>query len=144
MTENAVKYSRGYHLQLRDDAVFSSGITGFAVATEFVSLLPTGRICLRHGYATDGITCITGTPWEFLLSRPWLVNGSFPHDGIYQLIRLGLLPAKVKKQADEMLREVCVLGGADQWQADIVYRFVEHLGGLAGLEDGERPLLEAP
>lgn len=141
MTKGKVEYSKGYRYQLKNMAVFETGILGFSICTEFVTLSPTGTLWLRSGYATDGVTGITGSVWAPLLERKWLIYGSFGHDGLYQLMRLRLLPSTFRPLADRLLKEWCLSAKAPQWQADAVLFMVENFGRVT---DPDREILIAP
>lgn len=144
MTADRVLYSDGFRWQLREPAVFETGIKGFTCVTEYVVLTCHGRLHLKSGYATDGITGITGKPWACLFERKWLRRGSFGHDGLYQLIRIGLLPRELRDKADQLLRQWCIEDGAWKWQADAVYKIVAETAADAVLPSSERPVLVAP
>lgn len=105
MMTNCVRYEAGLRRVLAEDAAFETGIVGLDIKTPFVELTPAGRLLLRSRYSTDGITGITGTPWAWLLEKRWLIYAAFGHDGLYQLIRLGLLPVKYRAVADDLLRQ---------------------------------------
>jgi len=144
MTSDRVHYSTGYRWQLREDAIFDTGIKGVTAVTDYVVLDTHGKLFLRGGYATDGVTGITGTPWACLLEKQWLKRGSFGHDGLYQLIRAGLLDREHRRTADALLKKWCLKDGAWEWQAETVHRVVKKMAGDAIMPSSERPILVAP
>jgi hypothetical protein len=144
VTTDRVYYSDGYRWLLREDAAFQTYLCGYDVHNDMIALSPSGFLLVKRGYATDGVTGITGTPWAWLLERPWLRRGSFGHDAIYQLIRLGLLPRECKKAGDQLLHDCCLQDGAWAWQADFALTMVRRHGQGAVMPSSERPVLVAP
>lgn len=144
MTTNCVRYEAGLRRVLAEDAVFETGILGFNIVTPFVELNEGGRLLMRARYATDGITGITGTPWAWLLERKWLIFAAFGHDGLYQLIRLGLLPVKYRAVADDLLRRWSLEAGAWQWQADMAHGITNKHGVTAIFPSAQVQILVAP
>lgn len=144
MTFEKARHRRGYHWVLAECACYQTSIIGREAVTEYVSLLNDGRIYLKERYATDGITGITGKLWEKLFTRSWLENRSYPHDGIYQLIRLGLIPAFCKINADDDLKKGCIKDGAYIWMAHLVWKMVDKYGGKAIDSKYNRPIIEIP
>lgn len=143
MTTDCVKYSKGYKYQLQDDMVVPTYIKGHKIVTDFVCLREDGLLWLRKGYATDGVTGISGTPWAWLLERGWLLYASFGHDGLYQLIKLGLLPKEYRNVADRLIERWSLLSGAWEWQANLVYKVVDALGDNV-IRNGDREIFYAP
>lgn len=95
-----MKYKEGYRYVLAAQEVFSTGIhPARIINTEFISLYPSGRLELAFGYAWDGST--------FALQTRWCKRGSACHDAICQLIQLGLLDRKWKRQGDYEYYNLC-------------------------------------
>lgn len=144
-TINSIEYSTGVHWVSRKPAVYETGIKGLTIVSDYVILAPSGRLFLPDNYAIDGITGITGWPWERLLARPWLKNNCWHHDGFCQLVRLGLLDASYIPQIHEEFLRGCIRDGAWKWQAEIAYRMVSKFGNpKANTEHLNRPVLIAP
>ncbi len=58
------------------------------------------------------------------------MRGSLVHDGLYQLMRDGLLDhEKYRKDDDDLLRVVCKEDGMSSFRAWYVYRSVRIFGG---------------
>ncbi|MDD5538345.1 MAG: hypothetical protein PHF12_05210 [Candidatus Omnitrophica bacterium] len=66
---------------------------------------------IHSGYAWDGAS---GPTWD---SKNSMI-GSLVHDALYQLIRLGLIDAKYKEYADQLLHDLCTEDGMFSWRAD--------------------------
>ena len=92
-----MKYRKGYKIQLAEDEVLilSEAFRGYKIHTKFISLEDCALV-IRDGYASD------------LASGPTIdtENTKVPsvgHDALYELIRQGLLPFVLWKEADKML-----------------------------------------
>lgn len=94
----------------------------------WVSLTKTGLLTLKKGYAWDG-------PSGPTIDTPSFMRGSLVHDGLYQLIRLGLLPRARRKAADEILRDMCLEDGMPKVRAMYVYHAVRAFGARAARAD---------
>lgn len=142
-TRGQVRYSSGYRWQLRQSVVYQTGIKGYTVNHEWFVLTCHGELWLRDGYATDGITGVTGWVWEPLLSRGWLRYASFGHDALCQAIRINLLPKSLSSTAHDLLRQWCLEAGAKKWQTDLVFLAVLRFNEIS-TGGGDRPILVAP
>jgi len=92
---------------------------------DFVSLTKTGDLTLKKSYAWDGPSGPTIDTKNFM-------RGSLVHDGLYQLMRDGLLDhERYRKDADELLRAICEEDGMSTFRAWYVYRSVRIFGGSA-------------
>ena len=75
------------------------------------------------GYAWDGPSGPTIDTKNFM-------RGSLVHDGLYQLMREGLLAhEEYRKSADDLLRDICVEDGMSKFRAWYVHRAVRISGG---------------
>lgn len=109
----------------------------------FILLFPNGDMRLKAGFAFDGPT---GTPDIEELMFP-----SAFHDALYRMIRVGLLPIKYKKKADETLvilyKKVAtkekIPKAVRDIMASLVGKGVEAFGGI-GLAEGGDEVKEAP
>jgi hypothetical protein len=144
MKINRVAYKEGYHWVLAENCVFTTNIFGYNCETDFVVLKEDGRIFLSKDYAIDGITGITGYPWEKLIARPWLRNNCWPHDALYQLIACGELPRKLKWLVDNNFRNGCIKDGAYKWQANLAFVLVDKYGKATKPDEDLHPVLYAP
>ena len=91
---------------------------------EFLAIDEYGRMTIRAGYAWDGASGPAINTETFRC-------GSLIHDALYQLIREGALPQSFRKQADQILREICIEDGMWRVRAWWVYRAVRVFGGKA-------------
>jgi hypothetical protein len=145
VTKDSIQYTKGYNWVSKKPALYQTSILGYNAVTEYVVLNEKGQLYLKHGYAIDGISGVTGYIWEKLLSFGWLRNNCWPHDGIYQLVRLCLLPLTMKAVADEDLKKGSIRDGAWAWQAEIAYQFVKRFGtAVPNSESNVHPTFTAP
>lgn len=99
-----IQYSDGYRYQLR--AAYAIRLPELAdpsrapIVTEWLELDPDGTMRFRPGYAWDGAS---GPTFDSKSS----MRGSLVHDGGYQLVRLGLLPASFRAALDLIFRRIC-------------------------------------
>ena len=76
-------------------------------------IVVSGRLFIQKGYAWDGATC-----WPDFDS---IMRGSLVHDALYQLIRLGYIDPIRRKDADKLLRQMCLEDGMMPFHAWLVY-----------------------
>ena len=89
-----VKYKSGYNYQLVGDEEYQTSFRPESdIVTRFITLNTTGKLKLIHGYAWDG----TSGP---VIDRKTNMRGSGGHDGLYQLMRMGLLDWREWRKAD--------------------------------------------
>ena len=87
-----------------------------------VRLWPDGELHVYRHYAWDGPSGPTFDTKTFML-------GSLFHDALYQAMREGLLSAKMwRKEADKILRDVCLFEGMNRFRAWYVYKAVRFAG----------------
>jgi len=87
-----------------------------------ISLSSRGFIVLSAGYSWDGASGPA-------LDTKDIMEASAVHDALYQLMELGLLDAKWKKDADRTLFELSISAGMPWWRAWYVYLAVRWFGG---------------
>jgi hypothetical protein len=93
------------------------------IETPFVRLSKDGVIWIRREYSWDG-------PSGPTLDTKTFMRGSLIHDSLYQLMRLSKLDhTKHRKQADAILRKICIDDGMMKLRAWYVYRSVRLFGG---------------
>jgi len=85
-----------YKFKLKEDVVVVTDIYGYTFASDYLQLTPEGRLTLTRKYAWNGVTGANDTAESMLASAL--------HDGIYQLIKLNVLPQKYRKHADRLMR----------------------------------------
>jgi hypothetical protein len=90
----------------------------------YVQLSSRGVLTIQEDYAWDG-------PSGPAIDTKNFMRGSLVHDALYQLMRLGALDAAVyRKQADDLLRTICLEDGMSRLRAWWVYVGVR--AGAAG------------
>jgi len=88
-----LKYSDEYKYQCRGDFHYQTSIYGFEADTPLLKLTKQGLITIKLGYACDG-------PSGPTIDTPIFIFAAFIHDAIYQLIRMGFIPFRYWRQAD--------------------------------------------
>ena len=83
------------------------------ITTDFI-LLSGRHLCLKMCYAWDGAS----GPCPDVKT---VMTGALVHDALYQLMRLKLVDAKYRKQADEELKRFSIESGMPKFWANIVY-----------------------
>jgi hypothetical protein len=91
------------------------------VETPFVTLMKSGHLTIKKGYAWDG-------PSGPTFDTPSFMRGSLVHDVLYQLLRMGAFPSYEKEYADNLLREQCIEDGMPKIRAFWVYWGVRVFG----------------
>lgn len=100
-----IHYREGLKYQLRAPYVIQTPIRPeHGAGTEWLTLDVDGLLTIRAGYAWDGAS---GPTYDSKSS----MRGSLVHDGLYQLIRLGLLDGKHRAEADALFHELCKADG---------------------------------
>ena len=88
-------YTKGYKYQSEKDFVVWVRIYPLKdIVTDHLELTKEGRLLLKKSYAWDGPSGPTKDTEETIL-------GSFVHDGLYQLMRMGRLSQNWREQADK-------------------------------------------
>jgi hypothetical protein len=78
----------------------------FVIDTLYCTLVCDGTIIIRKGYEWDGASGPT-------IDTDDTMDGSLVHDVLYQLIREGKLPRKLRKKADRCIRQMCIEDGLE-------------------------------
>ncbi|QLI82816.1 DUF1353 domain-containing protein [Chitinibacter fontanus] len=91
------------------------------IRTRFINLTQSGSLQLAQHYAWDGAS----GPMPDL---PSVMRASLVHDALYQLMREGKLPDSYRKQADQILRNLCIADGMNVVLANWVYYCVRSFG----------------
>ena len=95
-----IVWSAGYKYQLERDAFFDTPLRPkVEIVTDYITLLPCGQLILRKGYAWNGPN------FPAVHTRRSII-ASLPHDGLYQLIELGLLSADDRRNCDVVLENI--------------------------------------
>lgn len=137
MKGDRIAYSGGYKYQLRRWYMVETGITGHLAVTPWLQLERDGKLWIRQGYAWDGPSGPTIDTLTFM-------RGSLVHDALYQLIRLQLVPADLRDEADKILRRICLEDGMNAIRAWWVYQGVKWFGGPCADGHAEPKIEEAP
>jgi len=135
-----ISYKKGYKYQLYRTIQVDTGIIPPApVRCDYSSLTIEGVLTLLKGFATDG-------PSGPTLDIPSFMAGAFAHDAIYEMLRLGRLPTGhgYRKQADQLLKEFCIVNGMWTPVAGIVYAGVRVGSKPASKPTHQRKVLIAP
>ena len=141
MTNGRICYRKlyRYKYQLMELYKHATSLQGHDVATsdDWVVLKQDGTLTLKKGYSWDGPSGPTIDTKNFM-------RGSLVHDGLYQLIREQLIPAKERKPADEILRKICRQDGMSAIRAWWVYHGVRIGGRFAARPTKPNPPIYAP
>lgn len=123
---NTISYKGGYKYQLRETCtVFISIKPPVPILTQYIDLHMDGRLVIKEGYAWDG-------PSGPTIDTPTFMRGSLVHDALYQLMRENYLSRiAYRKEADEILRQLCLEDGMWRIRAWWVYWGVRFFGGPA-------------
>ncbi len=88
------------------------------VDSQFVSLTKDWVLTLKEGFFSDGPSGPTHDDESNLRT-------AFIHDGIYYLLRLGLLPPWVREYADKLLEEIGLADGMEPLRAGLWHQGVD-------------------
>jgi hypothetical protein len=110
-----LKYKKGYRYWVAEDFELDIGARirpAVAGGNSFVELSAAGVLITRRGYAWDGASgpAINTENWR---------TASLVHDGLYQLIREGVLTMDQRKDADDLMRDILV--GKQMWTPRVVW-----------------------
>ena len=121
---NTIYYRSGYKYQLVKGVQVETGMAwgiDAVVETPFLTLHPDGRLEIRSGYAWDGPSGPTIDTLDFM-------RASLAHDALYQLMRQGYIEPRYRKQADRLMRAICLADGMWQIRGWWVYVGVRYGG----------------
>ena len=94
----------------------------------FIKITKDGMLTIKKGYAWDGPSGPTFDTKNFMI-------GSLVHDALYQLIREKKISLDQRKQADEILKEICIDSGMSKIRAGWVFLGVYWFGKSAAKPD---------
>ena len=131
-----------YKYQTMSPYVHETGLTlGASVMTKgrWVTMTRSGRITVKKGYAWDGPSGPTIDTRDFM-------RGSLVHDALYQLIRERLLPSRLRKDADQILYDICREDGMSVLRAEYVYHAVRAFGASSARppKSSKKVIIKAP
>jgi hypothetical protein len=135
------RYLNHYKYQLLEDYVIQTEIrvpTNVEIP-DFILLTINGKLIIRKYYAWDGPSGPTIDTKNFM-------RGSLVHDALYQLIRERKLTPPHRKDADELLRTICLEDDMTPFRAWYVYHGVRLFGKYAAKpgSDSQKELIFAP
>jgi len=96
-----MQYEGGYKYQLKKEEVIETGIRNYMVASDYAMLDTFGKLTIFKGYAWDGCSGPT-------IDCDKSMTPSLAHDCLYFLMQDGLLPASLKKQADDLFYKLLI------------------------------------
>lgn len=134
-----IYYRDGVRYVLEVEAKTQTKILGYSVKTAFLELTPDGFLYQKVGYAWNGVG--TNPVQSFFLSKPKLLRPSLVHDGLCQLMELGLLPQYLKPNVDQCYHDLCLENGVWHWQADLSLGLLLKFGNYSVRK---QIILEAP
>ncbi len=83
--------------------------------------LSNGHLTIKKGYAWDGASGPAIDTKNFMF-------GSLIHDAMYQIIREREIGKSYRKEADKVLRKICIASGMSKFRAWYVYQAVRIFG----------------
>jgi len=133
-----MKYRKGYKYQLAEDLVVKVKIFPKKnIKTEYINLTTKGKLTLKHGYCSDGPSGPTIDTKSFM-------RGAFAHDGLYQLMRMELLPQSYRLEADQELKIICLEDGMWKIRVWWVIKGLKIGGASAADPRNRKEVLMAP
>ena len=134
-----MKYTKGrFKYQLVEDVHHQTKIFPEKdIRTLFAELTRGGYLTVYTGYAWDG-------PSGPTIDSKSSIRGSMLHDVLYMLIRKRWLDPKHRKEADRILRDVCIEDGMWEFRARVWYVGVRKGAWWAAKPAHAKKVLEAP
>jgi hypothetical protein len=131
-----IEYKGGYKYQLCADWMGYVGIKNYHIHVPYI-VLKDGVLLIEKGYAWDG-------PSGPAIDTPNFMRGSLVHDALYQLIRMRELPTFCRRQADEVLRDICIEDGMSKIRAWWVFFAVQTFAQRAADPENAKEVRKAP
>lgn len=88
---------------------------------DYAILESNGKLTILTDYMWDGPSGPT------IDTANWM-DASLVHDALYQMMRRGLIPFKLRKKADKLMRKMCIKAGMSRFRANYSYFFVRLFG----------------
>ena len=134
-----IAYNDGYKYQLKEEySVVIDIKPPSPKEIDYVTLDTEGKLTLSKGYAWDGPSGPTFDTLSFM-------RGSLVHDGLYQLMRECNTDHFIqRKDADQILRRICMEDGMWSLRAGWVYLGVRLFANPASDPASKRPFTRAP
>ena len=134
------KYKSGYkYISAETETLrltFDLGLTE-PIITPFIEISTDNLITIQEYYAWDGCS---GPTWD---TESTMRGGKF-HDALYQLMRMGLLDRKWRKEVDEFFYQILIADGVWTIRAKYFYQAVRVAAGFATDPKNRRKIHEAP
>ena len=117
-----------YKYQLMYDLTISINTSPVVdVETQFLQLSQAGILTIKAGYAWDG-------PSGPAIDTATFMRASLVHDALYQLMRLDHLDHRnSRKQADDLLKTMCIADGMWRIRAWYVYLAIRLFGARSAV-----------
>lgn len=133
-----MRFKDGYKYQLVEPTTFATEFhPATNIETDYLSLYADGTLYIAKGYAWDG-------PSGPTFDTPSFMRGSCLHDGLYQLMRMELLPWKDWRKADNALKRQCLIDGMWKIRTKWVMAGLKVAGGLAAKPSSSKKIYRAP
>ena len=134
---NRIYYQDGSHYKLVRPYKVQTGITPPEdILGPFITLTKLGLLTLDVGFGWNGISGAVDTPSG--------MRASCAHDGLYRLMRLGLLDRSCQAQADELYHTHCLEDDMIPTRADIHYGILKLVGDESTDPANVQEVLVAP
>lgn len=113
---------RGFKGQLAEDFVIETGIKPFApVEHRYIGIDAGGKLTIKAGFFWDG-------PSGPTMDTSTFRRAALVHDALYRLMKSGDLDIAFRKDADLLMRRICLEDGMSRFRANYCYFFVRVFG----------------
>lgn len=129
-------YVGGYKYQSRCDMVYFTGITGYTIVTDLVTLRPDGWMLVSKYFAWNGAN-------HPAIDTKSNMRGSQAHDALAALMRMGLLPVSCVKPSNAVIRRLMIDDGAWRFRANLYQKVLDKTEYWAR-PNGSKDILTAP
>ncbi len=135
----SIAYRAGYKYQLVEDYELQTSFRPRnEVNTDYIELSKTGLLCVKKGYAWDGVS-------GPVIDTSSNLRASLVHDALYQLMRMKKLGVSTNKdRADKLFRTICKQDGVPNVLAQTYYFALKKLGKPSTSPENVKPTLFAP
>ena len=114
---------------LRQSVTYQTGLqVDKKIDLSFLVLEQSGILKIKEGYSWDG-------PSGPSLDTRNFMRGSLIHDALYQLLREERLPQSLRKEADQIIHQICLEDGMHWFRAGYVYYALRLFGWRAAKSD---------
>lgn len=95
-----IHYTDGWRCRMDSPTTYMTAVEGFRVDHERFTLYKDGSLFIQRHYSWDGGSGPA-------INNKAMLYASLPHDVLYQAMRLGLLPAECRADADFTFYNCC-------------------------------------